>query len=105
MTALVLRGGGVEDLAAAVTDVLGGALLALDAEGRRLAQVGEIDEPDRAEIVAAVAASRTEGRSVRRGRCGTRPWWPARRTWACWCCVPTASRPMPTSGSWSGRRW
>ncbi|WBB46527.1 helix-turn-helix domain-containing protein [Verrucosispora sp. WMMA2044] len=67
MTALVLRGGGVEDLAAAVTDVLGGALLALDAEGRRLAQVGEIDEPDRAEIVAAVAASRTEGRSVRRG--------------------------------------
>lgn len=67
MTALVLRGGGVEDVAAAVTDVLGGALLALDAEGRLLARVGEIDEPERADIVEAVAASRTEGRSVRRG--------------------------------------
>jgi hypothetical protein len=67
LTALVLRGGGVEDVAAAVTDVLGGALLALDAEGRQLAKVGEIAEPDRADIVEAVAASRTEGRSVRRG--------------------------------------
>jgi DNA-binding PucR family transcriptional regulator len=34
---LVLRGGGVEDVAAAVTDVLGGTLLVLDAEGRVLA--------------------------------------------------------------------
>jgi sugar diacid utilization regulator len=67
MTALVLRGGGVEDVATAVTDVLGGALLALDAEGRRLASVGEITEPDRAAMVEAIAASRTEGRSVRRG--------------------------------------
>ncbi|GAB3958625.1 hypothetical protein GCM10027614_76490 [Micromonospora vulcania] len=67
MTALVLRGGGVEDVAAAVTEVLGGALLALDSEGRLLARVGEIDEPDRSDIVEAVAASRTEGRSVRRG--------------------------------------
>ncbi|WP_433287181.1 helix-turn-helix domain-containing protein [Micromonospora sp. CA-244673] len=67
MTALVVRGGGMEDVAAAVTEVLGGALLALDAEGRRLARVGEIEEPDRADIVEAVAASRTEGRSVRRG--------------------------------------
>ncbi|WP_019871633.1 helix-turn-helix domain-containing protein [Salinispora oceanensis] len=67
MTALVLRGGGVEEVAAAVPEVLGGALLALDAEGRLLARVGEIDEPRRAEIVAAVAASRAAGRSVRRG--------------------------------------
>lgn len=67
MTALVLRGGGVEEVAAAVPEVLGGALLALDAEGRLLARVGEIDEPKRADIAAAVAASRTEGRSVRRG--------------------------------------
>ncbi|ASW54649.1 diguanylate phosphodiesterase [Plantactinospora sp. KBS50] len=68
MTALMLRGGGVEDVAAAVTEVLGGALLALDVEGRPLARVGEIAEPDRAELGEAVAASRTEGRSVRRGR-------------------------------------
>ncbi|MFV2100669.1 helix-turn-helix domain-containing protein [Micromonospora sp. LOL_024] len=67
MTALVLRGGGVEDVAAAVTEVLGGALLALDADGRLLARVGEIDEPLRGDIIEAVAASRTEGRSVRRG--------------------------------------
>ncbi|MEE6261939.1 helix-turn-helix domain-containing protein [Plantactinospora sonchi] len=67
MTALVLRGGGVEDVAAAVTGVLGGALLALDAEGRILAQVGHLAEPDRAARHEAVAASRTEGRSVRRG--------------------------------------
>jgi hypothetical protein len=67
MTALVLRGGGVEDVAAAVTDVLGGQLLVLDADGRRLACVGEIDEPDRGALVEAVAASRTEGRSVHRG--------------------------------------
>ncbi|WP_329011643.1 helix-turn-helix domain-containing protein [Micromonospora rifamycinica] len=67
MTGLVLRGGGMPDVAAAVTDVLGGALLALDAEGRPLARVGELDEPDRADLAEAVAASRTEGRSVRRG--------------------------------------
>ncbi|SDZ33122.1 transcriptional regulator, CdaR family [Micromonospora pattaloongensis] len=67
MTSLVLRGGGVEDVAAAVTEVLGGALLALDADGRRLARVGEIDEPDRSAMVEAVAASRAEGHSVRRG--------------------------------------
>ncbi|MEN3611945.1 helix-turn-helix domain-containing protein [Plantactinospora sp. ZYX-F-223] len=67
MTSLVLRGGGVEDVAAAVTEVLGGALLALDAEGRTLARVGEIGEPDRAALDEAVVASRTEGRSVRRG--------------------------------------
>ena len=67
MTALVLRGGGVEDVTAAVTEVLGGALLALDADGRELARVGTIDEPDRATLAEAVAASRAERRSVRRG--------------------------------------
>ncbi|GIF99793.1 cyclic diguanylate phosphodiesterase [Catellatospora citrea] len=40
MTALVLRGGGVEEVAAAVTDVLGGRLMVLDADGRTLAAVG-----------------------------------------------------------------
>src|SRR5258705_24016 len=67
MTALVLRGAGVEDVAAVVTEVLGGALLVLDAEGRRQALVGELDQPDAGAIAEALAASRTEGRSVRRG--------------------------------------
>src|SRR5258705_274270 len=67
MTALVLRGAGVEDVAAVVTEVLGGALLVLDAEGRRQALVGELDQPDPSAIAEALAASRTEGRSVRRG--------------------------------------
>lgn len=67
MTALVLRGGGVEDVAAAVADVLGGSLLVLDADARILAKVGGLDAPDGPEIGEAVSASRSEGRSVRRG--------------------------------------
>jgi sugar diacid utilization regulator len=41
MTTLVVTGGGVEEVAAVVTDVLGGALAVFDADGRRLAAVGE----------------------------------------------------------------
>ncbi len=67
MTRLVLRGGGVADVAAAVTDVLGGALLVLDADGRQLAAVGDMRPPDPAVVSEAVAASRVEGRSVHRG--------------------------------------
>ena len=67
MTALVLRGAGVEDVAAVVTEVLGGALLVLDAENRHLATVGALDDPDPSAVAEAVAASRTEGRSVKRG--------------------------------------
>jgi sugar diacid utilization regulator len=70
MMSLVLNGGGVEDVAAAVCDVLDGGLLVLDTDGRHLATVGDIVEPAPAEIVEAVAASRTDRRSVRRGR-----WW------------------------------
>jgi GAF domain-containing protein len=64
MTALVLGGGGVADVALAVADVLGGALLALDAEGRELTRVGDVGEPT-AEGVAAARASR---RAVRQGK-------------------------------------
>ena len=67
MTALVLRGGGVEEVASAVTDVLGGTLLALDAEGRQVACVGSLAAPEVVAVEEAVAASRIEGRSVRRG--------------------------------------
>jgi hypothetical protein len=66
MTALVLRGGGVAEVAAAVTDVLGGALRVYDETGRCLATVGGMPEPDRTVLEEAVAASRAEGRSVRR---------------------------------------
>src|SRR5689334_5058199 len=72
MTALVLRGGGVDDVAAALVDILGGALLVLDADGRDLALAksadwaGDPPELDRAALGEAVAASRGDGRSVRR---------------------------------------
>src|SRR3954451_5023283 len=73
MTALVLRGGGVEDVAADLVDVLGGALIVLDAQGRALATAKSASWPggepalETAEVASAVAASRAEGRSVPRG--------------------------------------
>ncbi|MBB5873049.1 sugar diacid utilization regulator [Allocatelliglobosispora scoriae] len=75
MTSLVLRGGGVEDVAAAVTEVLGGALLVLDADGRRLTMVGEIAEPDSSAVAEALSASRAEGRAIRRISAGSPPLW------------------------------
>ena len=78
MTGLVLRGGGVEDLAAVVTEVLGGALTVLDGSGRSilgasLGSRGERPEPDGpaslpADVVLdAAQSSRALGRTVRRG--------------------------------------
>jgi hypothetical protein len=73
MTALVLRGGGVDDVAADLVDVLDGALLVLDASGRELATArsagwsGGRPEIDGGAVAEAVAASRGEGRSVLRG--------------------------------------
>ncbi|AEV85576.1 cyclic diguanylate phosphodiesterase [Actinoplanes sp. SE50] len=72
MTALVLRGGGVDDVAADLVDVLSGALLVIDAHGRTLATArtrgvaATLPEPDGSTVDEAVAASRGEGRSVRR---------------------------------------
>ncbi|MEU7140586.1 GAF domain-containing protein [Nocardia sp. NPDC046473] len=43
MTDLVVRGGGVADVAAVAADILGGALLVLDSDGRRIT---EIDSPE-----------------------------------------------------------
>ncbi|MCK2213143.1 helix-turn-helix domain-containing protein [Actinomadura sp. ATCC 31491] len=64
MTSLVLRGGGIEDVAAVVTDVLGGSLAVLDDLGRPLTgHVGELD----AGVFEAAQASRALGRTVRRG--------------------------------------
>ncbi|GAB3008034.1 GAF domain-containing protein [Amycolatopsis acidiphila] len=58
---LVLRGGDVPDVAAAVADVLHGAIGLFDAEGGELARAGAAVSAPRAE---AVAASRASGRSV-----------------------------------------
>jgi GAF domain-containing protein len=68
MADLVVRGGGVEDVAAVVADVLGGALLVLDADRRPLAAVGEIDESAAREVAAA-----TVGRTERRGELWVAP--------------------------------
>ncbi|MEV4703422.1 helix-turn-helix domain-containing protein [Actinoplanes sp. NPDC049316] len=73
MTALVLRGGGVDDVAGDLVDVLDGALLVLDAHGRELATAKSaswaagLPVLDPTAVEEAVAASRGEGRSVRRG--------------------------------------
>jgi GAF domain-containing protein len=68
---VVLRGGGVEDVAAAVTDALGGCITVLDEEGR----VTPADSPA-AELppdpAGALALARTTGRTVREGS-----WWTA----------------------------
>lgn len=63
---LVLRGGGVEDVAATVTEVIGGSLLVLDAEGWPLATVGDAPSPGEGAVREAVAASRSSARAVRR---------------------------------------
>ncbi|MFI1913854.1 GAF domain-containing protein [Nocardia sp. NPDC020380] len=63
MTDLVVRGGGVDDVAAVAADILGGSLLVLDADGRRIARVDPSgdsddyfdDEPVITEITAAAA--------------------------------------------------
>lgn len=65
LTDLVLRGGDLEQLAAAVTDVLGGSLHVLDAAGRTVGRAGDPGRTDPAEIADAAAVARTAGRAVR----------------------------------------
>ncbi|WP_214102850.1 helix-turn-helix domain-containing protein [Acrocarpospora catenulata] len=63
MTGLVLRGGGIEDVAAVVTEVLGGRLTVLDGEGLPLVGPAELDDG----VAEAARSSRALGRTVRRG--------------------------------------
>ncbi|WP_250035796.1 helix-turn-helix domain-containing protein [Paractinoplanes maris] len=70
MTALVLRGGGVDDVAGDLVDVLEGALRVFDAHGRELAtakSAADLPSLDAGALAEAVAASRGQGRSVLRG--------------------------------------
>lgn len=71
MTAVVLRGGQVDDVAADLVDVLHGALLVIDAHGRTVATAAGpgagLPELDTVLVEEAVAASRGTGGSVRRG--------------------------------------
>ncbi len=67
MAQVVLRGGGVEEIARALVDVLGGALLLLDDEGRALCEVGTVAEPSEEVLERALATSLNTGRAVRDG--------------------------------------
>jgi hypothetical protein len=64
MANVVLRGGGVEDVAIACIDVLGGALLVLDEADNELAVVGNPRRPEPAVLARAVATSQATGHSV-----------------------------------------
>ena len=72
MTAVVLRGGQVDDVAADLVDVLHGTLLVIDAQGRTLATAAtphltaDPPRPPAGLVEEAVAASRGRGGSVRR---------------------------------------
>ena len=61
---VLLNGGGVEEVAAVLADLLGGSLLVLDSEGRRLAGTGSPLDPS-AGSAEAVAEARRTGRSVK----------------------------------------
>ncbi|WP_243712605.1 GAF domain-containing protein [Actinomadura sp. 6K520] len=70
ITALVVRGGGAGEVAAVVTEVLGGSLHVLDADGRPLAASGDpapLTEDEFSGVMAAAHSARARGRTVRRG--------------------------------------
>ncbi|MEV5409780.1 helix-turn-helix domain-containing protein [Thermopolyspora sp. NPDC052614] len=70
MTALVVRGGGAEDVAAVVTEVLGGTLHVLDAGGRCLAASGEavpLAEDEISGVLEIAGAIDSRGGTLRRG--------------------------------------
>lgn len=69
LTDLVLRGGGADDVAAALADILDGGILIHDAEGAELARARTGPQPP---PTPAVAASRARGRAV-----------PLNGTWVC----------------------
>ncbi|WGP13617.1 GAF domain-containing protein [Streptomyces sp. SH5] len=69
LTDLVLQGGGADDVAAALADILGGGILIHDADGAELARARADPLP---QPIPAVSASRARGRAV-----------PLDGTWVC----------------------
>jgi GAF domain-containing protein len=72
---IVLHGGGVEDVAAAVTETLGGRITVLDEEGRVPPSLPDDAAPDEelpSDPAAALTTARATGRTVRDG-----DWWTA----------------------------
>jgi GAF domain-containing protein len=67
---VVLHGGGVADVAAAVTEALGGRIALLDGEGRPTPSGGEAELPP--DPAAVLTLARATGRTVREG-----DWWTA----------------------------
>ncbi len=65
MTELVLRGGGVEDVAVALVDVIGGSVTVVDEGHRPTASLGEPLVLDGEKLESAVLESRRSGRAVR----------------------------------------
>jgi GAF domain-containing protein len=69
---VVLRGGGVEDVAAAVTETLGGRITVLDEEGRVTPAEAPSDTGLPPDPAGALTLARSTGRTVRDGS-----WWTA----------------------------
>jgi GAF domain-containing protein/sugar diacid utilization regulator len=82
-TQLVLRGGNVKNVAAAVSEVLGGDLWVLDTESRTLATTAGSSEDLGIDVPAVADAARAAGRTVRRG-----DWWAV--------CVTAGPEPLGT---------
>lgn len=73
MTDLVVRGGGIADIAAVVVDILGGALRVLDSDGHTLADIGAIRLDDDRRVGEITATARRLGRTARRDRLWAAP--------------------------------
>ncbi len=69
---VVLRGGGVEDVAAAVTEALGGSITVLDEEGRVTASEAATGADLPPDPAGALTLARSTGRTVQDGS-----WWTA----------------------------
>ncbi len=65
MAQVVLRGGGVDEIARALVAVLGGDLLLLDDEGRTLCAIGTVDPPSEKMLERALSVSVSTGRAAR----------------------------------------
>ena len=74
MAQLVLRGGGVEDVALALVEVIGGPLLVLDEEGRHLSEIGDLQCPGESDLARLVASSQSSGHAAELSS-GDTSWW------------------------------